>query len=36
MAAHHEQLLDQLERVGPTALRDHLRDGERAVLSGEK
>lgn len=36
MAAHHEELLDQLERVGPTALRDHLRDGERAVLSGKK
>jgi DNA-binding GntR family transcriptional regulator len=36
MAAHHEELLDQLERIGPSALRDHLRDGERAVLSGKK
>ena len=36
MAADHEELLDQLERVGPEALRDHLRDGERAVLSGKK
>jgi DNA-binding GntR family transcriptional regulator len=36
MASHHEQLLDQLERIGPGALRDHLHDGERAVLSGKK
>jgi DNA-binding GntR family transcriptional regulator len=36
MAADHERLLDRLERVGPDALRAHLRDGERAVLSGKK
>jgi DNA-binding GntR family transcriptional regulator len=36
MAAHHEQLLDRLERVGPEALREHLRDGERTLLGGKK
>jgi len=36
MAVHHEELLEQLERIGPEALREHLRAGERAVLSGEK
>jgi DNA-binding GntR family transcriptional regulator len=32
MAAHHEQLLDELESEGPPALRRHLRDGARTVL----
>jgi DNA-binding GntR family transcriptional regulator len=36
MAAHHEELIEQLERVGPEALREHLRAGEDAVLSGKK
>ena len=36
MATHHEELIDQLERVGPEALREHLRAGEDAVLRGEK
>ena len=35
MAAHHEQLLDRLERIGPEALREHLRDGERTLLGGK-
>ena len=33
MAAHHEQLIEELERIGPEALREHLRQGERSVLS---
>ena len=36
MAAQHEQLIEQLERVGPEALRTHLESGERSVLSGKK
>jgi DNA-binding GntR family transcriptional regulator len=36
MAAQHEELIEQLERVGPAALREHLRAGERAVLGSEK
>ena len=36
MATHHEELIEQLERVGPEALREHLRAGEDAVLRGEK
>jgi DNA-binding GntR family transcriptional regulator len=36
MAAHHEELVDGLERIGPQALRDHLRAGERSVLGLEK
>jgi DNA-binding GntR family transcriptional regulator len=36
MAAQHEQLIEELERIGPPALREHLRAGERSVLgSGE-
>jgi len=33
MAAHHEELIEELERIGPAALREHLRQGERSVLS---
>jgi DNA-binding GntR family transcriptional regulator len=36
MATHHEELIEQLEAVGPEALREHLRAGEDAVLRGEK
>lgn len=36
MAAQHEELIEELERVGPEALREHLRAGERAVLSGKR
>ena len=36
MATHHEELIEQLERVGPEALLEHLRAGEDAVLRGEK
>jgi DNA-binding GntR family transcriptional regulator len=36
MAAHHEELIDGLERVGPPALREHLRAGERSVLGSGK
>ena len=32
MAAQHEQLIEDLERVGPAALREHLRAGEESVL----
>jgi hypothetical protein len=32
MAAHHEELIEGLERIGPEALRDHLRAGECSVL----
>jgi DNA-binding GntR family transcriptional regulator len=34
MAAHHERLIEDLERSGPSALREHLRAGERSVLRG--
>jgi DNA-binding GntR family transcriptional regulator len=34
MAAQHEQLIEGLERVGPEALREHLRAGEESVLGG--
>jgi DNA-binding GntR family transcriptional regulator len=34
MAAHHEELIEQLQRVGPEALREHLRAGEESVLGG--
>jgi DNA-binding GntR family transcriptional regulator len=36
MASHHEELIEGLEKVGPKALREHLRDGERAVLRSGK
>ena len=36
MAAQHEELIEELERVGSQALREHLRAGERAVLGREK
>jgi DNA-binding GntR family transcriptional regulator len=36
MAAQHEELIGELERIGPAALREHLRAGERAVLRSEK
>jgi DNA-binding GntR family transcriptional regulator len=36
MATQHEQLVDDLERVGPEALREHMRAGERSVLDDEK
>jgi DNA-binding GntR family transcriptional regulator len=36
MAAHHEELIEGLERVGPEALREHLRAGERSVLDSGK
>jgi DNA-binding GntR family transcriptional regulator len=32
MAAQHEELVDELERFGPPALRRHLETGERSVL----
>jgi DNA-binding GntR family transcriptional regulator len=35
MAAQHEELIEQLEHVGPAALREHLRAGEDAVLRGQ-
>jgi DNA-binding GntR family transcriptional regulator len=36
MAAQHERLIEDLERIGPPALREHLRAGERSALgSGE-
>jgi DNA-binding GntR family transcriptional regulator len=36
MTSNHEELIEQLERIGPEALREHLRAGEDAVLRGEK
>ena len=36
MAAQHEELIQELERIGPEALREHLHAGERSVLSGKK
>ncbi len=36
MAAHHEELIEGLERTGPDALRAHLEAGERSVLESEK
>jgi DNA-binding GntR family transcriptional regulator len=36
MAAHHEELIEGLERVGPAALREHLQAGERSVLDSGK
>jgi DNA-binding GntR family transcriptional regulator len=36
MAAQHEELIEGLERVGPPALREHLRAGERTLLGAEK
>jgi DNA-binding GntR family transcriptional regulator len=33
MAVQHEQLVDELERVGPPALRAHLEAGERSVAA---
>jgi DNA-binding GntR family transcriptional regulator len=35
MAAQHEQLVEELERVGPAALREHLRAGERSLLRSQ-
>jgi DNA-binding GntR family transcriptional regulator len=35
MAAQHEELVEQLERVGPQALRDHLRTGRESVLGAQ-
>jgi hypothetical protein len=32
MAAQHEQLIEGLERIGPEALREHLRAGQRSAL----
>jgi hypothetical protein len=32
MAAQHEELVEELERIGPPALRRHLQAGERSVL----
>jgi hypothetical protein len=36
MAAQHEELIEGLESVGPEALREHIRAGERSVLGEEK
>jgi DNA-binding GntR family transcriptional regulator len=36
MAAHHEELVEGLERIGPQALREHLRAGEESVLRSGK
>ena len=35
MAAQHEELAEELERVGPEALRDHLRAGRESVLDAQ-
>lgn len=35
MAAQHEELVEELERVGPEALRDHLRAGRESVLDAQ-
>jgi DNA-binding GntR family transcriptional regulator len=34
IAAQHEELIEELERIGPPALREHLRAGRESVLAG--